>query len=95
MTVTTDMTTEIPEHVLFQTLDGSAAVLNMETEHYYGLDAVGTQIWKALETTDTVGSAIQSLLSHYEVDAEQLRQDTIELINGLVSAGLLIVTPSE
>jgi hypothetical protein len=44
--------TELPERkikispdVLFQEVSGETVLLDLESEHYFGLDAVGTRIW--------------------------------------------------
>lgn len=79
----------IPDHVLFQTMDGSSALLNMDSEYYFGLDPIGTQIWQALERSDTLGEAVQSVQSQYDVSLETLTQDAIELVQSLIMAGLL------
>lgn len=84
----------VPEHVLFRELDGEAVMLNLGDEAYYGLDAVGTRMWQALVTAETIGEARAKLLELYDVDAGQLEADLRELIAALVERGLLEVDGS-
>jgi len=68
---------------------GESVILNLATETYFGLDDVGTRMWKALEDNTTVQAAYQKLLHEYDVDPETLRRDFQELIGKLVEHGLL------
>jgi Coenzyme PQQ synthesis protein D (PqqD) len=83
----------IPPGVLIQELSGEAVLLNLETERYFGLDEMGTCIWKALTGSASIQEAYELLLSEYEVDSEQLRNDLQDLIERLVENGLLEVSP--
>ena len=78
-----------PEHVLFRELDGEAVVLNLQNEMYYGLDDVGTRMWMLLSTSDSVGTAMDTLLEEFDVSPETLEQDLAKMITELKSHGLL------
>jgi hypothetical protein len=78
--------------VLFQELGDESVLLNLQTQHYYGLDEVGTRLWQLL--TDNGGdmvAATAQLLVEYEVDEATLQQDLTNLIGGLVDAQLITV----
>ena len=79
----------IPEDVLFKELDGEAVILNMESGKYYGLDEVGTRMWETLSQHGQVELACQALLEEYDVAEDRLQQDLLELVDKLVSEGLL------
>lgn len=79
----------VPQEVLFRELEGEAVVLNLATGKYYGLDAVGTRMWTLLVEHGQVEAAYRALLTEYEVDAAQLMQDLLELVDKLASHGLL------
>jgi hypothetical protein len=82
----------VPEDVLFRQLDQEAVILNLDTEIYFGLDAVGTDMWLALTTSDSIQAAYESLLEEYDVAPETLRGDLEELVEKLVADGLLTAT---
>jgi hypothetical protein len=84
--------TRVPDHVLFQTMDGSAAILNLNTEYYFSLDPVGTDIWKALETSDSISETLGKVRQTYDVSAEELTRDVIDLVGQLRGAGLIEVS---
>lgn len=77
-----------PPHVYNRAVDGQMVLLNLETEQYFGLDAVGTNIVTRL-TEQSSESAIEDLLVDYQVDPQVLRRDIEELLEKLMAAGLL------
>jgi hypothetical protein len=81
----------VPPAVLLRELDGESVLLNLDSERYYGLDEVGTHIWKAVTSSDTVGAAYEALAAEYEVTSERLAGDMRSLVKDLVAHGLLTV----
>jgi hypothetical protein len=79
----------IPEGVLLRELSGEAVILNLNTEHYFGLDAVGTRMWALLSSSPTIQAAFDALLAEYAVDADTLRRDLTDFIVNLAEHGLL------
>jgi hypothetical protein len=79
----------VPEHVLFQEIEGQSAILHLEANEYFGLDDVGTDIWRAATNGATVGEAIDFLSNVYEVDYERLKDDVVALLNRLNELGLV------
>lgn len=70
-------------------LDGECVILNLDSERYFGLDAVGTRMWILLTASESVQAAYDTLLDEYEVDAERLRHDFRQLIEHLIAHGLV------
>lgn len=79
----------VPADVLMRELDGESVILNLASEHYYGLDEVGTRMWQLLATPKTIEVAYEILLTEYDVEPDRLRDDMQELIEQLVEHGLL------
>ncbi len=77
---------------LVQELEGESVLLNLASERYFGLDEVGTRMWQALTTADTVGAAHAALLAEYDVEADVLRDDLFQLIQQLVDHGLVALS---
>jgi hypothetical protein len=80
-----------PDHIVFQEIEGEAALLNLHSELYFGLDDVGTRMSKALTDADTVASAIQSLQQAYDAPPDRIRDDVLEFLQDLMSHGLVEV----
>jgi hypothetical protein len=89
-----DMTGRVSaaEGVLVRELAGEAVLLDLKRETYFGLDPVGTRMWQALTTAETIQSAFEMLLSEYEVEPDVLRRDLEALIAMLRGEGLIEVS---
>ncbi len=79
----------VPPHVLARELDGEAVLLNLDSECYFGLDAVGMHFWTALCESASIEAAYHTLLATYNVGAERLRHDLEHLIKVLAQHGLV------
>ena len=81
----------ISPEVLFQEVSGEMVLLDLSSESYFGLDAVGARIWGLLESGATVGEVLDTLMQEYEVERETLEVDVGELLDRLLEAGLIRV----
>jgi hypothetical protein len=86
--------TTAPE-VMFRIIGDEAVILNLKSELYLGLNPVGTRFWMVLHEAPSIGAAYESLLSEFEVEPEQLRQDMDKLLRQLLEQKLIEVTPAE
>ena len=85
---------EIPEGVLVRELQGESVLLNLESECYFGLDEVGTRMWRARSGAPTTADACEALLGEFDVERERLRADLEEFVGELAEAGLVRVSPA-
>ena len=91
MSVSFDQKLAVTPDTLINVIGGESVILNLKSESYFGLDQVGTRMWTLLTTSESIQSAYELLLDEYEVNAEKLRADLSELIDKLLSKGLLEV----
>jgi hypothetical protein len=71
------------------TLGDEAAVLDMNRGIYYGLDPVGTRVWKLIQEPRSVAEVRDALLAEYEVEPRRCEQDLLKLLAELRDAGLI------
>jgi PqqD family protein of HPr-rel-A system len=79
----------INDSVVSAELDDEVILLNVETGIYFGLDAIGTEIWSALKQGPSEEDIFAQLLEAYEVEPEQLRQDILSFLDKLREQGLV------
>jgi hypothetical protein len=91
MTVSLDKKVVVPDGVMIRDVAGESVLLNLNNEQYYGLDEVGTRMWKVLTESDSIQHAIEQLLAEYEVDQKTLEKDVQELLKKLMEQGLIRV----
>jgi hypothetical protein len=87
--LTLDAKLHIPVNVSFSVVGADAFLLNAQTNKYYGLEQVGARLWQILAAGKTLKEAHLILLNEYEVDANQLAQDLLELLEDLQKNGLV------
>jgi hypothetical protein len=79
----------ISKDVLAQELDGETVLLELASDSYFGLDAVGTRVWQLLNDGQGQSAMVDTLLDEYEVERETLERDISELLDRLSGAGLI------
>ena len=84
------------QSVMIRTFDdGESVLLHLETEHYFGLNAVGSRMWELLTTSESIDAAYATLLEEYEVEPDVLRADLETLIGKLADGQLVEVQDAE
>ena len=82
----------VSDEVVLRDLAGEAILLDMSTNTYFGLDAVGTRIWHLLAEHQSTETIIPLLLLEFDVDERQLRSDLDSLVLQLLEKKLLIAS---
>jgi ornithine carbamoyltransferase len=77
--------------VFAQEVDGEMVLLDMNSENYFGLDAVGTDIWQAMQENESLTDVLSVLLAQYEVEEEVLKKDLLTFVEKLQESGLVKV----
>lgn len=90
--VTTDTVVAVSPDVLWQEVQGEVILLDLGQGQYFSLDPVGCRMWKLLLGGITVGEAVEQLREVFEVDADRLRADLLELVATLHDRQLVTVS---
>lgn len=80
------------DQAMFQEVAGEAVLLDLVSEHYFGLDPVGTRIWTLLGKDDRLQGVCDILCAEYEAPPSRIADDLLTLIRELADAGLVTVT---
>jgi hypothetical protein len=75
--------------VMFRLVGDEGVLVNLNTERYLGLNAVGTCMWKALGSASSIEAAYEQLLGEYDVEPARLRADLDEFIDRLLGQQLI------
>ena len=73
-------------------LAGEAALLNLKSGVYFGLNQVGARIWHALQEPTSLAEIRAAILREYEVEPEELDADLSELLSDLAQHGLIEIS---
>ncbi len=73
-------------------LAGETVILDMGSDRYFALSAIGTQIWTWLqEQPCTLGGLCERLTREYDVTPDQCRADVSTLLDELAQQGLVAI----
>jgi hypothetical protein len=70
-------------------LSGEAAILNLKTSTYFGLNTVGASIWKLVREPKTVSQIRDAIIQEYDVEPYRCEHDIVELLQELSKHGLI------
>ncbi|WP_292656497.1 PqqD family protein [Nitratifractor sp.] len=74
--------------IFAQEVDGEMVLLDMNSENYFGLDAVASDIWRLLQEGKTLQETEEALLEIYDAEAEQVHKDLEAFVEKLIESGL-------
>ena len=77
--------------VLAQELAGETVLLDLASESYFGLDAVGTRVWQLLNSGMDQEGIVTTMLEEYYVERAVLERDVEELLGRLSDSGLITI----
>ncbi len=72
-------------------LSGEAAILNLKTSTYFGLNTVGASIWKLIQEPKKVTEIRDAIIEEYDVEPDRCERDILELLLELSKHGLIEV----
>jgi hypothetical protein len=73
---------------------GRAVLLHSTRGEYFGMNAVGTRVWAAIEAADPPSrmaspNLLDELVAEYQIGREQLEQDILKFLRHLVENQLV------
>jgi hypothetical protein len=84
-----NQTISLSPDVISQEVSGETVLLDLESENYFGLNAIGTRIWQLIKETNELQSIFDTLLEEYDVSEERLRLDITALLTEIEGLGLV------
>jgi Coenzyme PQQ synthesis protein D (PqqD) len=72
-------------------LGDESAILNLSNTIYYGLNPIGTRVWRLLNNPRSIGELRDALLDEYDVEAERCERDLLDLLEKMRAEGLIQV----
>lgn len=75
--------------VLSSELGSEQVLLNLCDGIYYGLEDVGSDIWKLVQKPVSVAEICDAIVATHDVDPERCRRDVVKLLGELVERRLV------
>lgn len=76
-------------------LSDGAALLNLQTGTYYGLNLVGSEVWRHIAQRRRFADLRDYIVQRFVVDSDQCGRDLAALVEKLVAAQLVEIVNAE
>jgi Coenzyme PQQ synthesis protein D (PqqD) len=87
--ISLDSIVSVAPDQIFCELDGEAAILNLASGAYHGLDSIGAAIWNLLASPIVVGAIVDAIVAEYDVERDRCERDLMILLGQLEERGLI------
>jgi hypothetical protein len=78
--------------ILTAEVDGEIVMTRIEQGHYFGLDHIGSDIWKRIEPPCSFATLIEGLAADYEADRATIITDVQNLLGQMVQHDVVRLT---
>jgi Coenzyme PQQ synthesis protein D (PqqD) len=78
--------------VLTAEVDGEIVMMSIEQGHYFGLDRIGSDIWKRIDPPCSFAALIDGLATDYEADRATITTDVKTLLDHMVERDIVRLT---
>ena len=89
MTVDAHIRLRHTANATYQSVEGEAILIHLQTGTYYSLNGVGTAFWELLDGTHTVADCAAKLSTEYDAPVDVITGDLLELAEDLMKEGLV------
>ena len=90
------MKIEISEDVVWRDLGGEIVILDLATQHYFGLTGAGNEMWQLIAEHGSSEKIIDDLVARYDdVDPGKLQGDFEKLVRELAAKGMVRISSDE
>ncbi len=76
--------------VVFRDLDGEAVILDLVSGTYFGLNEVGTRVWRLVDEGRDPSQIIDVVAAEYDADRDTIARDVARLIDDLKARRLIV-----
>jgi hypothetical protein len=81
----------VSDAAVFRELDGEAVLLNLDTGIYFGLNEVGTRMWRLMEQHGQLDAVRDAIVGEFDVPSTTAERDLVALVVALQEKGLIQV----
>ncbi|MBC7236964.1 MAG: PqqD family protein [Chloroflexi bacterium] len=82
----------VSDDLVASDLEDGTVILNLKSGIYYGLNQMGSVIWKLVQAPIRIAEIREALLAEYDVDAERCQRELLALVKDMASSGLVKIT---
>ena len=76
-------------NIIATEVDGEMVLMSIEDGKYFGLDPIGSEIWRRLEEPKSAEALTAELKDHFEGDPDAIERETRDFLDKLAENALL------
>jgi coenzyme PQQ synthesis protein D (PqqD) len=88
---TTSSCIKLNDDVLIQELQGDAVLLDLKTGVYFGLDRVGTRMWRLIGEHKAIPDIVNAVTEEFDVSEQKCTDDVLAFVKRLNEQGLIAI----
>lgn len=73
-------------------VDGEVVLMSVDLGRYFGLDVIGADVWRRMETPVRVSDLCAALAADYDGAPEVIERDVLELLHRMADRGLIEIS---
>ena len=81
--------------VVFRDLEGEAVILDLASGTYFGLNEVGTRVWRLVDEGRDAAQIVDAVAAEYDADRATIERDVARLLDDLSARRLIARVGSE
>lgn len=81
--------------VVYRDLEGEAVILDLASGTYFGLNEVGTRVWRMIDEGRDAAEIVDIVATEYQADRGTIAQDVARLLNDLSARRLIVAGGAE
>ncbi|OIO66555.1 MAG: PqqD family protein [Zetaproteobacteria bacterium CG_4_9_14_3_um_filter_49_83] len=90
MTITMDLVIKRNPEMVFSDMDGEIVMMSIERGEYYGMDAIGSEIWNMLDEEISVADICSGLCKRFDVEESICRQDVLAFLEQMAERNIIL-----
>jgi hypothetical protein len=88
-----DLNSVINPMITAQFMHTGALLMDIASGDCFELNAVGAEVWQALERGDSVARVVHGMTEKYKISSERAAADVSDLLTNLLAHGILRTLP--
>jgi hypothetical protein len=76
-------------NIISTEIDGEVVLMSIEDGRYFGLDAIGSEIWRRLEEPKSADTLTAELKDHFDGEPATIERETMAFLDKLADNELL------
>ncbi|MDF7776834.1 PqqD family peptide modification chaperone [Sphingomonas sp. AOB5] len=89
LTLSPETRLSVSPDAIMSDVDGEIVLICVTSGRYFGLDGVGSEIWRRLQSPISIADLTAALQAHFKGDGATIERETMDFVAKLVDRNLV------